>query len=216
MAKAIEEIRVLDLAQVLVGPFCSYRFTLLGGAPFLAQNCGASSLALHLKNAALAVKSVAEWETVRSEIDIPSGRVSHMPEILHPPQTQPQQLLAHFAEVPDTNRCINGVYVGLKMEGSDPDITAPPPCLSEHTDAILTELGDSYAEIPLFHVIKGDLAHENSRRIGQGGIRMVDDRNYRHQTGRNRHTRLPDSRFDRHIELPANDLVDAAREFAQR
>lgn len=79
MAKALADIRVLDLTNVLAGPFCAYQFALLGaevikvevpgsgdlarqlgadaelnsrymGASFLAQNGGKRSITLNLKS----------------------------------------------------------------------------------------------------------------------------------------------------------------------
>jgi CoA:oxalate CoA-transferase len=81
LAKALEGIRVLDITNVLAGPFCAYQLALLGaevikveipdggdlarqlgadpelnarhmGASFLAQNGGKKSLTLNLKSAA--------------------------------------------------------------------------------------------------------------------------------------------------------------------
>jgi len=97
--------------------------------------------------AALASMTAEEWEALLNASGVPAGRVLTVPEILQHPQVQHRKLLKTFAGARGVGRDITLTLAGFKMSGADPDASAPPPALGEHTDEVLRGLGCDDAEV---------------------------------------------------------------------
>jgi crotonobetainyl-CoA:carnitine CoA-transferase CaiB-like acyl-CoA transferase len=104
------------------------------------------ALATELERA-LQSRSAEEWEATLNRIGIPAGRVLTVPQALQNPQVKHRQLLHTFDSVPGVDRPVTLTLAGYKIPGADPELTAPPPRLGEHADAILRALGYSQVEI---------------------------------------------------------------------
>jgi len=96
---------------------------------------------------ALQAKSAEEWWPLLTAASVPAGPVYTVPQALAHPQIAERGMVATFSNAPGVERDISVLRTGIKLDGHAPAVDTPPPTLGQHTDAILTELGYTAADI---------------------------------------------------------------------
>jgi len=96
---------------------------------------------------ALASNTAAEWEERFNARGIPAGAVMDVPSILIQQVVKDRGLLATFEDVEHVGRPVTVVRTGIKLDGSAPAVSSPPPELGSHNAEIYGELGISGEEL---------------------------------------------------------------------
>jgi len=89
----------------------------------------------------LSSRDADDWERRLVEVGVPAGRVLSVPAILDHAHAIEGALVASYHDVAGTPRPVKVARPGFRIEGKRPAAASKPPTLSEHRDALLTELG---------------------------------------------------------------------------
>lgn len=93
--------------------------------------------------AVLETRPARDWAKELNRVGVPAGAVLTVPEILNMPQITDRGFLHHYENVPGVGRDIQLATTGIKLDGTAPTVSTPPPVLGEHNDEIWGELGVS-------------------------------------------------------------------------
>jgi CoA:oxalate CoA-transferase len=88
----------------------------------------------------------AEWEERLSAFGVPVGPVLTVPQIAEHPQVAARGLV-QSVHVPALDRDIRVAGLGFQLGGKPVPVTAPPPSLGEHTEAVLQSIGCTAKDI---------------------------------------------------------------------
>ena len=94
--------------------------------------------------AALSVRSAAEWESLMIEAGVPAGRVLSVPDILSHSHLTGRHFVASFETPQGTQRVTRGGF-DFSNEAAVP--SGPAPLLSQHTEEWLRKLGYDATQI---------------------------------------------------------------------
>lgn len=98
----------------------------------------------------LLTRSADDWEEFFQAHHVPAARVRSMAEAVADPQIASRGTLHHFAEGPGVDGPFAVPVAGFRFADGGPSIETPPPQLGADTDAVLTQVGYSAAEIAEF------------------------------------------------------------------
>ena len=96
---------------------------------------------------ALETRPARELARELNSLGVPAGAVFNVPDILAHEVIASRGMLAEFPAVPGTDRDIQILRTGVKVNGSAPGVEDPPPRLGEHNAEVLGGLGLDSDEI---------------------------------------------------------------------
>ena len=101
---------------------------------------------------ALSAKTAAEWETLLNKAGVPAMAVRDLSDAVHQEQLQHRKFFHPFDGDPEIGLPPFAVPTApYRMSGNPMKITAMPPRLGKHTDAVLAECGYSTDDIARLH-----------------------------------------------------------------
>ncbi len=97
--------------------------------------------------AVLKTRAAEDWAEELNRIGVPAGVVLTVPEVLAAPQVADRGFLGRFDRVPGVDRPVTVARTGVKLDGSAPAVSTPPPELDQHGAEVWGALGLSSDEI---------------------------------------------------------------------
>ncbi|TMI76661.1 MAG: hypothetical protein E6H04_14865 [Bacillati bacterium ANGP1] len=135
-------------SEALWQKFCDALGIPLANDPRFARNADRvrnRSALLDVLRPAFARRTTAEWVDRLLGAGVPAGPIYRMREVMEDPQVRHREMVVDV-DHPRAGRVrVNGVPV--KLSDTPGAVTAPPPVLGEHSEAILGEFGVAPGEI---------------------------------------------------------------------
>ncbi|MFF3575165.1 CaiB/BaiF CoA transferase family protein [Nocardia jiangxiensis] len=92
-------------------------------------------------------KSAAEWDAILLDTGVPAAPVVSVPQALTSAQVEHRQLVTSLATPANTDQQIRVLGAPTHVDGVACSPQQRPPALGEHTDAILSDIGYTEADI---------------------------------------------------------------------